>query len=220
MSTPAIYGALLGVMADIATIGIAKLSKNKDQGYHFRGIEAAMNELSPLLIRHKIVVVSTYAERHENERETKSGGKSKFVAVKGTFRFVHAEDGSFVEAVCWGEAFDSADKATTKAQSVAFRTALFQTFVVPTQATAIDPEGDGDDGAAADDAGAALARLLDGHTRELRLATTDADALGYWNTHKAEFSEFPQAYAEFKNAAVAHRRTLQAKAKQTEGAPA
>ena len=33
---------------------------------------------------------------------------------------------------------DSSDKATTKAQSVAFRTALFQQFIVPTMA--IDPE--------------------------------------------------------------------------------
>jgi hypothetical protein len=40
---------------------------------------------------------------------------------------------------------DSGDKAVTKAQSVAFRTALFQAFIVPTEATAIDPERDGDD---------------------------------------------------------------------------
>ena len=37
---------------------------------------------------------------------------------------------------------DSGDKAVTKAQSVAFRTALFQQFVIPTMA--IDPESGGD----------------------------------------------------------------------------
>lgn len=40
----------------------------------------------------------------------------------------------------YGEAMDSGDKALTKAQSVAFRTALFQTFVVPL--VAMDPESD------------------------------------------------------------------------------
>ena len=43
----------------------------------------------------------------------------------------------------YGEAMDSGDKAVTKAQSVAFRTALFQQFIVPTMA--MDPEDGGDD---------------------------------------------------------------------------
>ncbi len=203
MNQPAarIYAALLAVMTDIAEIGIAKLSKNKDQGYNFRGIEAAMNELAPILIRHKVVVVPSYSEHVETERETKNGGRMKFVKVKGAFRFVSAEDGSSVESVCWGEAFDTSDKATTKAQSVAFRTALFQTFVVPTQATA--PEGDGDAQPGAD-----VAALLEGHKRELRLTSSDADALAYWNGHKSELAEYPNAYAEFKDAAVAHRKSL------------
>lgn len=49
-----------------------------------------------------------------------------------------AADGSHVISDCYGEAMDSGDKAVVKAQSVAFRTALFQQFVVPTMA--LDPE--------------------------------------------------------------------------------
>lgn len=200
-----IYAAMLEAMKGIAERGIAKLSKNRDQGYNFRGIEAAMNEMTPVLIRNKIIVVPTYTEHHEAERETKSGGKMKFVRVKGVFKFVCVEDGSSVESVFWGEGSDVSDKATTKAQSVAFRTALFQTFVVPTQA--IDPEDD--DGA--DDDGDKVADLLEGHIKELRLLDTDAAALGYWNKHKAELAQFPQAYNEFKDAAIAHRKAISAR---------
>jgi len=126
-----IHTAIIEAMRDIAKTGIAKLSKNKDQGYNFRGVEDAMNSLSPILIRHGIVVTSTYSDRTETERPTKSGGVMKFVTVKGAFKFA-AADGSCIVTEAYGEGADTSDKATTKAMSVAFRTALFQQFVVPT----------------------------------------------------------------------------------------
>lgn len=121
----------------IAKSGIAKLSRNKDQGYNFRGIEAAMNEMSPILINCGISVCASYSDLSFTERESKSGGKLRFAVVKGSFRF-EAEDGSFVTFDAYGEGMDSSDKATAKAMAVAFRTALFQQFVVPTMA--IDPD--------------------------------------------------------------------------------
>lgn len=132
-----IHDAMRQAMADIAKTGIAKLSKNKDQGYNFRGIEAAMNEMAPILIRNGIIVSPSYSEFNVYERESKSGGKLRFVTLKGSFKF-EAADGSFVTGEAYGEGMDSSDKATSKAQSVAYRTALFQQFVVPTMA--IDPE--------------------------------------------------------------------------------
>lgn len=132
-----IHSCILSAMADIGKTGIAKLSKNKDQGYNFRGIEAAMNEMAPILIRNGIIVSPSYIDYNVYERESKSGGKLRFVTVKGIFKF-EAEDGSFVTGEAYGEGMDSSDKATSKAQSVAYRTALFQQFIVPTMA--IDPE--------------------------------------------------------------------------------
>lgn len=132
-----IHEAVLKAMAEIARVGIAKVSRNKDQGYNFRGIEAAMNEMSPILIRCGITITASYSDLSITERESKSGGKLRFVTVKGSFKF-EAEDGSFVVAEAFGEGMDSSDKATAKATSIAFRTALFQQFVVPTMA--IDPE--------------------------------------------------------------------------------
>lgn len=138
-----IHIAVRGVMRDIAKTGIAKLKKNTQQGYNFRGIEDAMNELSPLLVGNGITVTPSYSDLHIIDRvkgEPADAKATRFATIKGAFKF-EAEDGSFVVSECYGEAMDSGDKAVTKAQSVAFRTALFQQFVVPFMA--MDPEDDG-----------------------------------------------------------------------------
>jgi len=142
MST--IYTALVAAMADIAKTGIAKTSRADLGGakVNFRGIEAAMNEMSVVLIRHGISVTPAYSDLTITERDKGGGKATRFVTVKGRFTFA-AADGSSVACECYGEAMDSGDKATTKAQSVAFRTALFQQFVVPTMA--MDPEADGEE---------------------------------------------------------------------------
>jgi len=131
---------MLAVMADVAAVGIGKSAYNKDQKFNYRGIEAAMNIMAGILIRHKILVLPAYSEYADKDKPTKSGGSMEYVKVKGRFTFQSAEDGSTVLAEFFGEGCDVSDKAMTKAQSVAFRTALFQTFVVPT--VAIDPEGE------------------------------------------------------------------------------
>lgn len=146
MSTK-IQAALVAAMRDICGKGIAKLDRNKAQGYNFRGIEAAMNELSPILINHGITVTPRYSELTIQERAKVDEGKAlRFVTLKGAFTFA-ADDGSNVVSECYGEAMDSGDKAVIKAQSVAFRTALFQQFVVPTMAMDTELEGaDGSEG--------------------------------------------------------------------------
>lgn len=140
-----IQTALLGAMRDIARIGIAK-TKKADTGaakYNFRGIDEAMNEMSPILVNNGITVTPRYSDLSIQER-AKDGGKfSRFVTVKGSFTFA-AEDGTSVVAEAYGEAMDSGDKATIKAQSVAFRTVLFQQFIVPLMA--MDTELDGEPG--------------------------------------------------------------------------
>ncbi|MCZ4331060.1 ERF family protein [Castellaniella denitrificans] len=136
----AIQQAMLAVMRDAAEVGIGKDDKNEHQKYRYRGIERAMNTMVGILIRNKVLVLPSYETIMEKDLPTQKGGSAEYVKVRGKFRFMSAEDGSTVETEYFGEAMDSGDKATTKAQSVAFRTALFQTFVIPTMA--IDPEED------------------------------------------------------------------------------
>ncbi len=141
-----IHTALIDAMRDIAKVGIAKNSKADLGGarVNYRGIEAAMNEMSVILIRCGISVTPSYSDLTIMERAKGEGKATRFVTVKGAFTF-SADDGSSVVCTTYGEAMDSGDKATIKAQSVAFRTALFQQFIVPTMA--MDPEEDGDDDA-------------------------------------------------------------------------
>lgn len=144
-----IHARLLGAMRDIAKIGIAKTQQATGGAtYRFRGIDAAMNEMSPILVRNGITVTPCYSELSVSDRhrgDPKDGKFSRLVTVKGAFTFA-AEDGSSVTAEAYGEAADTSDKATTKAQSVAFRTVLFQQFIVPLMAMDIESEDGDDDG--------------------------------------------------------------------------
>lgn len=140
-----IQTALNAAMRDICKIGIGKTQRNEQQNYRFRGVEQAMNEMSPIMVNHGITVASRYSELTVSERtkgDPKDGKATRFVTIKGAFTFT-AEDDSNVVAEAYGEAMDSGDKAVIKAQSVAFRTALFQLFVVPTMS--MDTELNGDD---------------------------------------------------------------------------
>jgi len=141
-----IHGCLIAAMRAIAKTGIAKLSKAETGAakFNFRGIDAAMNEMSPILVNAGITVTPRYSELTIQER-AKDGGKfSRFVTVKGSFTFA-AADGSSVVAEAYGEAMDSGDKATNKAQSVSFRTVLFQQFIVPLMAMDTEIEDDTED---------------------------------------------------------------------------
>jgi hypothetical protein len=137
-----IHACVLAAMEEIANRGIAKMSSANLGGstVKFRGIEIAMNEMSVVLIHSGITVTPEYSELVVTERAKAEAGKfTRFATVKGSYTF-EADDGSTVRATYYGEAMDSGDKAIIKAQSVAFRTALFQTFVVPTMA--MDTEAD------------------------------------------------------------------------------
>lgn len=141
-NAPQIYKAMQGVMKDVCAQGIGKDSQNKDQGFKFRGIEAAMNALAPLLVKHGIVCVPKHGKCQRFDRQTKSGGTLSFVTTESQFDLICVEDGSKVTVETLGEGMDSSDKSTNKAMSAAFKYALFQAFVVPTMAV----ESDWDDG--------------------------------------------------------------------------
>lgn len=126
-----IHKQLVEVTRKIATEGIGKTRKNAQQGYNFRGIDEVMNAFSPILADAGIYVHPRYTERDVSERTTKSGGVLFYVTVKGEFDFVNEEGEKATVGPFYGEAMDSADKATNKAMAVAFKYAMFQTFCVP-----------------------------------------------------------------------------------------
>jgi hypothetical protein len=136
-----IQEALVAAMRDICKIGIGKTSKADK--YNYRGIDAAMNEMSPILVNHKITVTPRYSELSLTKYERTEGKFSHCVTVKGSFTFTAPDDSSVV-AEAYGESIDAGDKATIKAQTVAFRTVLFQQFIVPLMSMDSELDDDGE----------------------------------------------------------------------------
>ena len=128
-----VYHAIAAVMAEIGTSGISKDRKNQQQGYNFRGIDEVYNALSPILSKHKLCILPRILAREVLERQTKSGGALFYVTVEAEFDLVCAEDGSKHTVRTFGEAMDSADKATNKAMSAAYKYAAMQAFCIPTE---------------------------------------------------------------------------------------
>lgn len=133
-----IYEAISNVMKEIGAIG--KNSKNSQQGFMYRGIDAVMNALNPALIKYGVFVVPEVLEQTREERQTAKGGTLFYSICKVKYTF-YAKDGSSIEAVVVGEGMDSGDKATNKAMSVAFKYACFQVFCIPTEEM-VDPDAE------------------------------------------------------------------------------
>lgn len=128
-----VYKAITAVQADLCREGITKDRKNTQQGYNFRGIDDVYNALSPIMAKHGLCILPRILSRACEERATKSGGTMSYVTVEAEFDFVAAEDGSKHTVKTYGEAMDSADKATNKAMSAAYKYAAFQAFAIPTE---------------------------------------------------------------------------------------
>lgn len=129
----AAYGKLLEA---IGVIG--KESKNAHFGYQFRGIDAIQNHLQPALIKAGLLMWVQFSEP-----QISVNGKSTRVIVRVNVG-LKASDGSSVEFVAYGEGLDTGDKATMKAQSVAFREAISKGLAIPFQSieSEADPETD------------------------------------------------------------------------------
>jgi hypothetical protein len=122
--------AMSAIMKEVGAI--AKKDKNQAQGFNFRGIDSVVNAVSPALQKHGVIVVPSvedyeYATVEIGRNRTAMG----HVKVKVTYTFIGA-NGDSIKATVVGEAMDAGDKATAKAMSVAFRTALLQALSLPT----------------------------------------------------------------------------------------
>lgn len=128
-----VYKSIALVMGDLSKEGITKNNKNQQQGYMFRGIDNVYNALAPLLSKHGLLILPRVISRDVTERQTKNGSALFYVVVEVEFDLVSAEDGSKHTVKTCGEAMDSADKATNKAMSAAYKYACLQAFCIPTE---------------------------------------------------------------------------------------
>ena len=171
-----VYQAIAAAMAEIAKEGIGKNRKNDQQGYKFRGIDDVYNALAPILSRCGLVMLPRVLGREVVERTTAKGNAIFYVTVDVEFDLVCAEDGSKHTVKTFGEAMDTADKATNKAMSAAYKYMAMEVFCIPT-------EGDND---------------ADATTHEVKakpVASITPSDVGrdYWNNAEGDEKEFLNA---------------------------
>ena len=138
-----VYTAIAAVTAAISKIGVGKNNKNTAQNYAFRGIDDVFNALSPLLAANKLCILPRALSRSVTVQQSGAGKSLNFVTVEVAFDFVSGVDGSMHTVVMYGEAMDSADKATNKALSAAYKYAAMQAFCIPTVGNDSEADGDG-----------------------------------------------------------------------------
>lgn len=129
----AVYKGIATVTRALSKEGIAKTSKNVQQGYNFRGIDAIYNALSSELAAAELCIIPRIVDREVIERQTRNGGALFYVTIKAEYDIVSAVDGSCHTASAYGEAMDSGDKATNKAMSASYKYMAMQLFCIPTE---------------------------------------------------------------------------------------
>lgn len=132
-----IVQALAAVMNEVREV--RKKERNAQQGFNFRGVDSVMNAVGPALRVHGVVCVPEVLEHSITGKTTAKGTPMNFVTVKVQYTF-HGPEGDTLAGTVSAESFDSGDKATAKAMSVAYRTFLLQALCLPTD----DPDPDHD----------------------------------------------------------------------------
>lgn len=121
--------AISNVAKQVGAVG--KTGTNTAQNYKFRGVDAVINAVAPALREHGLVLFPEVLSATYDTAPNKSGGLNQIARLMVKYT-AQAIDGDPIVSIVAAEAFDSGDKATAKAMSVAYRTYLIQLLCLPT----------------------------------------------------------------------------------------
>lgn len=135
-----VHVALSRAMRDIRQIAKKDQFTGGNAGtYSFRGVDRVVNACAPILRKHGLIAIPSVRSAEHRDVQRVGGGRSHECVVTMAYYWVGPRGDLLPEpTVTMGEALDTADKATSKAQSVAWRTCLIQMFAIPTG----DPDPD------------------------------------------------------------------------------
>lgn len=122
-----------------AVEGVAKRGRNESQNFNFRGIDAVLNAVGPELRKHGGFLKSNVLSSDYSTGTTSKGSQVNIVRLHVEYSFF-GEVGEPLVGDVVAEAFDTSDKATAKALSVALRSYLIQLLCLPTDEK--DPDAD------------------------------------------------------------------------------
>lgn len=129
--------AVARAMRDLGKIGKGDRYDGGGTKYNFRGVDRVVNAVAPVQRKHGLIVVPEVRAVEYRDLPTKNGGRSHECVVTVAWHWVGPRGDELV-AVTQGEALDTSDKASAKAQSVAWRVCLIQMLAIPTG----DPDPD------------------------------------------------------------------------------
>jgi len=126
--------AIQRVISDMGGIGKTHDTKAKNAAYNykFRGIEDMYNVISPLMVHFGLVLTPYLESGRMSKITTKMGDVTYKSVVTMRYTLISIIDGSSIEVCFVGEANDSGDKSSLKAQSQAQKAFYIQTFNIPT----------------------------------------------------------------------------------------
>lgn len=158
--TPApIHEVVAAIKASVGAVG--KTSRNQDQGYDFRGVDAVVNAVAPVLNEYGVIVAPVSTVAGHRDVQTSRGKPARECTVTVTYRWT-GPAGDHMDTQVTGEAMDQGDKGAAKAMSVAYRICLLQTLNLPTHER--DPDHDtyerADERAVEEDPAAVLRREI------------------------------------------------------------
>ncbi len=124
------------VLAALPAIG--KDSVNKQQGFNYRSVDTVLDYVKPLFARLGIHVIPEKQSAFYDERQVKSGATMYVCKLTVDWRIYGVSGDSFT-AQTVGEGTDMGDKATSKAQTMAFKYLLWPALAI---ASNEDPDGE------------------------------------------------------------------------------
>ena len=126
-----IYALMPKIMLEIGAIPKTR-ENTQGRGYMFRGIDDLYLAVQGPIAKNGVFFAPKVLHMEREERKSNSGGLLLYTILTVQFTFF-GPDGSSVELVTVGEAFDSGDKSANKAMSAALKYALLQVFCIPTE---------------------------------------------------------------------------------------
>lgn len=157
------------VMDDIRGISKNELYNAAGTRYNFRGVDRTVNAFAPVLRRHGVLVIPSDVQTSYRDFTNSNKKIQRECTVIVTWTIYGPKGDSFT-AKSAGEALDSADKGTAKAQSVALRVLLLTAGMVPT--------GDPDPDSVYIDRGEAQVRSAEDYRDEILNPKTSPQRLG------------------------------------------
>lgn len=126
-----VHIAWLRVRKEIRAIAKGEQYNGGGTRFNFRGVDTVVNTFGPVTLKHGVNVFPVHVEASYRDTTTSKGSKMRECTATVTWQIVGPR-GDQLMLQTQGEALDSADKGTAKAQSVALRVLLLSAGLTPT----------------------------------------------------------------------------------------